>query len=92
MATKPLHLVLYTRIGCHLCDDAHRLLLDQRGEYPFTLELIDIDGDPSLAKQFGECVPVVAIQGKVRFRGRIQTALLKRILDNEHDRSSSPSR
>ena len=71
---------MYTREGCHLCEDAWRLLEQYRSKHAFALEAIDVDGDPALVEQFGNCVPVVTIDGKVRFRGRINPVLLNRIL------------
>lgn len=68
--------VLYTRSGCHLCDDAHRLLV----RYGLAPRLVDIDADAALRERYNECVPVVVIDGKVRFRGRINEALLNRLL------------
>ncbi len=71
-----MKLVLYTRQGCHLCEDAQRLLLS----YGATPELIDIDADPALKEQFNDCVPVVEIDGKIRFRGKVEPLLLRRLL------------
>jgi glutaredoxin len=68
--------VVYTRQGCHLCDQAIELL--QR--YRLQPHLLDIDANPKLREQFTDCVPVVAIDGKVRFRGRIDEVLLRRLL------------
>jgi glutaredoxin len=68
--------VLYTRQGCHLCDDARRLLEEQG----LTPECIDIDENPALRQRFDTCVPVVEIDGKIRFRGRVDAVLLRRIL------------
>lgn len=60
--------------------------LDEQGrQYRFSLQIVDIDSDPDLVRQFGECVPVLAINTKVRFRGRINPALLNRILQNQCD-------
>jgi glutaredoxin len=67
---------LYTRSGCHLCDDAHALLM----RYGLRPDLIDIDADDALRQRFNHCVPVVVIDGKERFRGRINEVLLQRIL------------
>lgn len=69
--------VLYTRAGCHLCDDAHAILL-KHGLRP---ALVDIDANPALRERYHECVPVVEIDGKERFRGRVNEVLLRRILD-----------
>jgi glutaredoxin len=68
--------ILYTRKGCHLCDDAHELLI-RNGLVP---QSIDIDKDPALAEQYTDCIPVVVIDGKERFRGRINEVLLRRLL------------
>jgi len=70
------HVVLYTRAGCHLCDEAHALLI-AHGLEPIS---IDIDADPALRERFNECVPVVEIDGKIRFRGHVDAVLLRRLL------------
>jgi glutaredoxin len=75
-STEPPKVVLYTRDGCHLCDNAERMLV-QHGLRP---EIVDIDTDPALSEQFDTCVPVVEIDGKVRFRGRVSAVLLRRLL------------
>lgn len=67
---------LYTRDGCHLCDDA-LAILRQHGLEP---ECIDIDKDPELVARYTECVPVVEIDGVERFRGRVNPMLLQRLL------------
>jgi glutaredoxin len=71
-----LNVVLYTRRGCHLCDEAHRMLK----EHDLQPALVDIDTDPALQARFGECVPVLEIDGRIRFRGSVEPVLLRRIL------------
>ena len=68
--------VLYTRENCCLCNDA-KLLLERYGLEP---ELVDIDRHPDKLEKYNECVPVVEIDGKVHFRGKINEVLLRRIL------------
>jgi glutaredoxin len=68
--------ILYTRDGCHLCDDA-LATLKQHGLEPVC---IDIDNDPALRDKFDSCVPVVEINGRVRFRGAVNEMLLRRII------------
>jgi glutaredoxin len=53
-------LTLYSRPGCHLCDDA-RVVLERIGE-PF--DEIDIDSDDELFKRYLERIPVVALDGE----------------------------
>ena len=71
-----MHVILYTRSGCHLCDHA-REVLEAHG---LTVESVDIDHDPDLVARYNHCIPVVEIDGKVRFRARVQPILLKRLL------------
>ena len=72
--------VLYTRRGCHLCDVALEQLQRARQRHGFALETVDIDLDPDLVARYGVQVPVVAVDGKVRFRGHVNPVLLDRLL------------
>ena len=71
--------VLYTRKGCHLCEEAEALLVSH-GLRP---RLVDIDADPLLRERYNECVPVVEIDGRERFRGRVNEVLLRRLMRDE---------
>src|SRR5262245_39663270 len=77
------NVVMYTRHGCHLCEAAWELLQRERGRYHFRLEARDIDAEPELAALYGEWVPVVSVNGKVRFRGGVNPILLARYLEAE---------
>jgi len=73
-----MKIILYTRQNCLLCTEAAQLL----SEHGLQPELIDIDTNPHLLAQFDSCVPVVEIDGKIRFRGHIDPILLRRLLRN----------
>ncbi len=77
---KPAAIVLYTRQGCHLCDDAKAMLESAARRHPLVLQAVDVDTDPDLVARSGLEVPVVMIDGCVRFRGRINAVLLERLL------------
>jgi glutaredoxin len=81
--TAPLYFTIYTRRGCHLCDVAWERLERERGRYGFDLEAVDVDSDPDLVNRYGDSVPVVTVNGKVRFRGGVNEVLLRRLLDRE---------
>jgi glutaredoxin len=74
---------MYTRRGCHLCEVAWERLEEARRRYDFVLKAQDVDADPALAAQHGNCVPVVTVNGKVRFRGAVNPVLLERLLRAE---------
>jgi glutaredoxin len=63
-----VNLVLVTRQGCHLCDEALRLL-QELGVGP---ELADVDADAELYRLYDFRVPVVLVDGKVVAEGRIR--------------------
>jgi glutaredoxin len=75
--------LLYTRRGCHLCEEAKTLLL-RHGLAP---REIDIDQDAELRERYNECVPVVVIDGRERFRGRVDERLLRRLV--KHGRATA---
>ncbi len=78
-----LTFTVYTRRQCCCCHKALDLLKDHRRRHGFAIEEIDIDGDPELVEKYGLSVPVVAVGGKVRFRGVVNPILLDRLLAAE---------
>jgi glutaredoxin len=77
---------MVTRRGCHLCETAWATLQKAAKTYGFHLSALDVDSDPKLAAQYSNDVPVILIDGKVRFRGIVSEVLLHRLL-----RGSPPS-
>ncbi len=55
---------VYSRHGCHLCEDAVNTLESMREELAFEIEIIYIDADAELEKQYGNEVPVIHINGE----------------------------
>jgi len=80
---EQLDVTVYTRAQCCCCHKALDVLKDAQRRYGFSIHEIDIDGDPDLAAKYDTEVPVVAVNGKVRFRGVVNPALLERLLRSE---------
>src|SRR5262245_43421766 len=78
--------IVYTRRGCHLCEHAWGQLEAARRRHGFSLAAVDVDTDPELAGRYGGQVPVVVLDGKVRFRGCVNPVLLARLLRAEASR------
>jgi glutaredoxin len=68
---------VYTRVGCHLCQEAERVLRAEQATAGFSLELVDIDRDPELASRYGVRVPVVAVDGQDLFEYEVPIDLLR---------------
>lgn len=73
---KACETVLLTRNGCGLCEEADELLK----RFGFEPKHVDIESDPVLIREFGESIPVVKIDGIIRFRGHVNSTLLLRLL------------
>ncbi len=78
-----LNITVYTHAQCCCCHRALDVLKDAQRRYGFSIQEIDIDGDPDLAARYDTEVPVVAVNGKVRFRGVVNPTLLERLLRSE---------
>ena len=81
-----MRVVLVTRAGCHLCDEALRLLREL-GVDP---ELADVDADDALFDLYDWRVPVVLGDGAVVAEGKITRQQLAGLQDRS-GRGSSPS-
>ena len=57
-------ITLYTRPGCHLCDDARVVVERVCADLGESFEEVDITTDDDLADRFGEDIPVTFVDGK----------------------------
>ncbi len=56
-----LQLILYTRQGCHLCEQVKKDLADLQEKYPHHVTEIDIEGNVEIYKQYALEIPVLEI-------------------------------
>ena len=71
-----MHVVLYSRPGCGLCDRAREVLEAQRARTPFDVEEVDVSGDDDLERAYGVRIPVVLVDGRERFEVEIDPSEL----------------
>ena len=74
---------LYTRPGCHLCEDARAALERVRERAPFALVEVDIERDDALHRAYLERIPVVAVDGEELFEYFVDEATLAARLRGE---------
>ncbi len=78
---SPSHdIVLYARPGCSCCAAARATLL----EYGLVFREVDISNDAELRALYSVSAPVVVMDGRVRFRGRVNGPLLRKLLRPPH--------
>jgi len=70
--------VLYGAPGCHLCDVAKEQLERQRELLDFSLDVVDISGDPELESAYREQIPVVFVAGRKAFKYHVEPLELAR--------------
>ena len=73
-------LALYTRPGCHLCDEMKEVVTRVARTIPLILEEIDISADPQLEALYGLEIPVLIVDGKKAAKYRISEDDLKQLL------------
>ena len=64
MANPLPRVTMYSRRNCHLCEVAKEVVESAKNEAEFDFEVVFIDGDADLEKEYGEEVPVTLINGK----------------------------
>ena len=75
-------LTLYSRPGCHLCDEMKAILqrVARAAAPPITIDEIDISGDLDLEARYGVEIPVLLVDGKKAAKYRITEEALLRLL------------
>lgn len=78
---------LYTKPDCPLCLKAKRLLQELQPEFGFALEEVDITQDEGLYERYRWEIPVIAVEGKERLKGRIPEERLRAVLHSAFQNS-----
>ncbi len=65
------HVIIYSRPGCHLCDEAKAVILSSGCTDQFDLEEINIESDEELLRKYKYDIPVIAINGVEAFIHRV---------------------
>jgi glutaredoxin len=75
-----MRITLYTREGCHLCEDAKVALGRVREQTGEGYDEVDISTDPELTAEYGDRIPVVLLDGKEHGYWRVEEQRLLRDL------------
>ena len=71
---------IYGRTGCHLCEDALKVLQSLKDELNFEIKEILIDGNEELQSLYGEQIPVTHIDGIHHDYWRVDPERLRKAL------------
>lgn len=75
-------ITVYSREDCHLCEDALATVerVADGVATPVEVREVDVDTDPELRDAYGERVPYVLVDGRPRYKFRVDEADLRRRL------------
>ena len=79
--SAPLDLTLYTRHGCHLCEEMKTQLAPLAGEFHARIVEVNVDEDPALAAAYGYDVPVLLLGRRKVAKHRLDGTQLRRQLE-----------
>ncbi len=63
--------IIYSRPGCHLCDEAKEAIRGANCAAAYTLEEVNIESDPELLGRYKDDIPVITFDGVEAFRHRM---------------------
>jgi glutaredoxin len=72
--------VLYTRPGCHLCDDARQVVEAVCAELGESYREVDITTSPELLDRYREEIPVTLVDGRQHDFWRVDPTRLRAAL------------
>jgi glutaredoxin len=81
-ASGPRDVTLYTRPGCHLCDEAKSAIIPLLREFGAILREVNIDNDPILNERYGWDIPVIFIGSKKAAKHRVDSHQFRRQLQD----------
>ena len=85
---EPLEVTLYTRPGCHLCEEAKLRIEPLLAEFGARLREVNIDADPELRERYNLDVPVIFLADRKIAKHRLDPAQFRRQLAEARQRSA----
>jgi len=74
----PRDVTLYTRPGCHLCEEAKAAIAPLLKEFGATLREVNVEADPVLRERYGEDVPVIFLGARKAAKHRVDVKQFRR--------------
>jgi glutaredoxin len=70
-STVKTKVIIYSRPGCHLCEEAKEAIRAASCEGEYTLDEMNIENDPELLERYKDDIPVITFNGVEAFRHRL---------------------
>jgi glutaredoxin len=79
-AAGPREVTLYTRPGCHLCEEAKTAITPLLHEFSAALREVNIENDAVLEERYGRDIPVIFIGARKAAKHRVDVEQFRRQL------------
>ena len=80
-SAEPLEITVYSRPGCHLCEEAKAVMAPLLKEFAATVREVNIDRDNELAERYSWDIPVIFIGGHKAAKHRVEPRQFRRQLE-----------
>ena len=81
-ASANANVVIYSRPGCHLCEEAKQAMRAAGCDDDYTLTEINIESDADLLERYRNDIPVILINDSEAFRHRLTASAFRDALLN----------
>jgi glutaredoxin len=80
-SAHPLEVTIYSRPGCHLCEEAKEVMQPLLKEFGATIREVNIDRDTELAERYSWDIPVIFIGSHKAAKHRVDARQFRRQLE-----------
>ena len=80
LAAGPRDITLYSRTGCHLCEEAKKVIAPMLSEFGASLREVNIEEDAVLEERYGWDIPIIFIGARKAAKHRVDPAQFRRQL------------
>lgn len=81
--SQKIRIELYSKPGCHLCDDAKIMLEEAKTYCDLEIKVTNIEEDAALFKRYQYDIPVILINGRKAFKHKVCAIQLKERIERE---------
>jgi glutaredoxin len=86
-AANPLDVTLYSRPGCHLCEDAKAVMKPLLSEFGVKIREVNIDEDPEIAERYCWDIPVVFLGRHKAAKHKVDPRQFRRQLEEAKEKA-----
>jgi glutaredoxin len=88
-SAHPLEVTIYSRPGCHLCEEAKAVIQPLLEEFGATVREVNIDKDTELAERYSWDIPVIFLGAHKAAKHRVDARQFRRQLEEARAKANS---